>query len=129
MNANTKSVGASALLAALVLMIGMPGAVSAARIVAQPERDYELRLSNIQGLPQGTAGYLIFKTCAACDVTSMTVSADTVYLVGEMTVPLSQFLETAEGYRQTDADSTNVFIFYDLASKHVNRVVLIHLEG
>ena len=125
MNTTTNSIAARALLAVAALTLGAIGTASAARIVAQPEADYELRLADVQTLPASTAGYLIFKTCPSCDTTSMTVSADTLYLVGQTTVSLAQFLDAAQSY-QTDAASTNVFIFYDIASKHVNRVVLSH---
>jgi hypothetical protein len=110
--------------AAAALTLGVLTNAFAGRIVAQPEADYELHLADVQILPQSTAGYLIFKTCPSCETTSMTVSADTIYLVEQQTVSLTEFLQTAQMYRQTDASNTNFYIFYDIASKHVNRVVL-----
>jgi hypothetical protein len=125
MTRNLKSIAASALAAAAAAVtLGVPGTATAVRIVGQPEADYELSLANVQTLPQSTAGYIIFKTCPSCDTTSMTVSADTIYLVGQAPVSLAQFLETAASYRQADADGAYLFIFYDIASRHVNRVVV-----
>jgi hypothetical protein len=115
---------AAAALTLGALTFGLAGTASAVRIVAQPEADYELSLADVQALPQSTAGYIVFKACPNCDTTSVTVSADTIYLVGQAPVALAQFLETAQTYRQEEAGAAYLFIFYDIASKHVNRVIV-----
>jgi hypothetical protein len=118
------------ILLVVALALGLLGAASATRVLEQPEGAYELKLENVV-LPQSTAGYVIFKTCAACDQTSMNVAASTVYLVERSAVSLAAFLEAAESFRQMDDGGgiTAVYVFYDVESRRVNRLVLDHLGG
>lgn len=114
--------------AALVCTL-LSTSASALRVVSQPEGNYELGLADVQLFPSSTAGYLIFTPCPSCETTSLTVSADTKYLIDQTTVPLTDFLKSADGYKRTNSGTTHVFIFYAKKSKHVNRVVLEHIGG
>jgi hypothetical protein len=114
--------------ASLVCML-LSTSASALRVVSQLEGDYELGLADVQLFPSNAAGYLIFTPCPSCETTSLTVSADTAYLVDRAAVPLADFLKAVEGFKRSTSGKTNVFIFYDKNSKHVNRVVLDHVGG
>ncbi len=116
------------LIAAGALALGLTGAASAGRLVSQPEASYELRLADVTALPESTAGYLVFKTCPSCNATSVTLSPDTVFVLGAEPVPFEDFLRAAQGYRQEAGGPThtNVFVYYAIATRHVNRVVLNH---
>ncbi len=116
------------LIAAAALALGLASTAWAERIVSQPEAAYELRLEDVTTLPDSTAGYLVFRTCSACNVTSVTVSPDTVYVLAGKRVPFADFLRAAQGYSRADGGptNTNVFVYYDIATRHVNRVVLNH---
>lgn len=116
------------LIAFAALTLGLLGTASAMRIVGQPEAAYELRLQDVQALPQSTAGYFTFKTCPDCDTGSLPVNASTQYFIGRQGVTLTQFVQAADGYRQTDGTTgkTAVYLFYDVAAKRATRAVLNH---
>jgi len=113
------------LLAALTLIVA--GTASATRTIEQPEGAYESSLRDVI-MPGGSAGYVIFKPCSACDSISLNVTADTAYFVRSTALPLPDFLQAAESFRDQGETGvgTAVYVFYDVETKRVNRLVLAH---
>ena len=115
------------LLLVAVLTLSVAGTASATRVIEQPEGAYEVLLRDVI-MPGGSAGYVIFKPCESCDNISLNVAADTAYFVSKTALALADFLQAAESFRNQDSSgtSTAVYVFYDVESKRVNRLVLAH---
>lgn len=109
-------------------LLGLGLSASANRIVDQPEDAYETWLEHVT-LPSSTAGYVIFKPCAACANQSLRVTSNTVYLLDGEPHPLAELAEEAARMRDSlGPKRTAVYIFRDIETDAVNRLVLDRLE-
>lgn len=110
----------------VMLSLAVPGAASANRIVEQTEGAYEVPLADAV-LPSGPAGRVLFTPCADCERLSLRVGASTVYLVGAEPVSLAEFREAAERFAgRGGVLATALYVYYDVDSERVNRLVLDH---
>jgi hypothetical protein len=109
-------------LAALLACAGVGGGAQAAHVVKILERSYELGLSEI-ALPTGGVGTITVMPCATCKRVAHTATGATVYFLGPTRVPFAEFAKAVDAGRAA-ARGTFVGVYYDVESKHVNRVVL-----
>ena len=116
-----------ALIATLILLASSLTSAWAYRVIEQTEDAYELTLGEVS-LPRGAAGSVIFKPCPDCNTTSLRVSGDTRYFFNGSSLELEDFLAAAEAVRQQDGGNSNtaVYVFFDIGSKRVNRLMLEH---
>ncbi len=119
-----------AIFATLVLLFGSLSSAWAYRVLEQTEDAYELMLGEVS-LPRGVAGTVIFKPCPDCNTRSLRVSRETLYFVNGLALELADFRAAAEVIRQTNGGNQNtaVYVFFDIDSQRVNRLMLDHLTA
>jgi len=118
--------GARALAAAMA--VGLCAAAGATRVLEQPEGAYEKALAEV-ALPTGPTGRVSFPPCPGCAPVSLPVSPRTAYFVERSQVSLAVLSDAAaEAAAAGRADETAVYIFYDVETRRVNRIVLDRLD-
>ena len=118
--------GARALVAAIAA--GACAVAGATRVFEQPEAAYETALADVT-LPLSVTGRVTFPPCSGCTLVSLPVSPRTIYLVERAEVPLDALVRAAAEARAAgQADKTAVYIYYDVETRRVNRLVLDHLD-
>lgn len=100
----------------------------AARTIEQPEGSFEAALAEVV-LPRSTAGSVAFPPCGGCSRIALPVGLDTVYLIERSPVALAEWLSAAEDAKAAGrAERTAVYVFYDIETRRVNRLVLDGLD-
>ncbi len=119
-----------AIFALMAVLLGGISSAWAVRVLEQPEDAYELALGDVS-LPSGVTGSVRFRECPACRTISLRVTNATTYFVNGTRLEFPDFLEAAEAIRQMDHgnDRTAVYVFFDVESRRVNRLVLDHFGG
>ena len=98
------------------------------RVIEQIESSYELILGEVS-LPRAESGSVTFTPCADCKATSLRVSSRTTYLVNGAAYEFEEFLSAAEAIEEIAGGSQNtaVYLYFDSASGHINRLALDHI--
>lgn len=97
---------------------------SATRVLELVEGAYEAMLADVV-LPANAAGFVTFPPCSTCPPTSLGVDAETVYLVENVALPFADFIDAAAALTASGrARNAAVYVFYDLETKRVTRLVL-----
>ena len=119
-----------AIFMALVLLLGSISSAWAYRIMEQSENAYELVLGEVS-LPRSVTGSVIFKACPECMTDSLRVTSATTYFVNGAPLELANFLKAAAAIRAMNGGNQNaaVYVFLDIESQQVNRLVLDHYNG
>ena len=119
-----------AIIATLALLLGSMSSAWAYRVMEQTQDAYELVLGEVS-LPRGDTGSVIFKPCPTCTTTSLRVTRATTYFVNGAPLALPDFLAAAEAIRQLNGGNqdTDVYIFFDIESRRITRLVLDHFDG
>lgn len=113
---------------AAVAALGITANAFGTRVLEQIEGAYEASLADVV-MPASAAGYVIFPTCSTCGRISLGVTSETTYLIERAPVPLADFLEAADAFAQSSrASRAAVYVFYDLETKRVTRLVLDELD-
>jgi hypothetical protein len=96
----------------------------------QVEDAYELVLGEVI-LPRGVSSSLIIRPCSDCMTTSLRVNRATTYFVNGATMEFPDFIKAAEAIRDMDGGNQNtaVYVFFDIESRQVNRLMLDHFSG
>jgi hypothetical protein len=111
-------------LAALALW----ASAAATRLIEQPEGSYEAFLVDVV-LPTSTAGHVVFKPCRECSSLSLRVTPETSYRIQRSAVPLGDLARAAADLAASGrAARTAVYVFYDVESELVNRLVIDPLD-
>jgi hypothetical protein len=99
----------------------------AARILEQPERSYELSLTQVT-LPSAANGGLTVKPCPSCSYSTHVLTATTEYLVNNRSLPFQEFSGVTENLRANTDLARRVFVgvYVDVETGRVNRVTLRH---
>lgn len=119
---------AGARLLAAAIALGACVAADATRVIEQPEGAYETALAEVT-LPAGPVGRVSFPPCAGCTPVSLPVSPQTTYFIERSQVPLEALARAAaDAAAAGRADETAVYIFYDVETRRVNRLVLDRLD-
>jgi hypothetical protein len=108
-------------------LLAVVGAAQAARILEQPERSYELSLSQVT-LPSADNGGLTVKPCASCPYSTHVLTSGTEYFVNNRSLPFADFRRVTENMRD-DSDALRkafVGVYVDVETGRVNRVTVRH---
>jgi hypothetical protein len=99
----------------------------AARILEQPERSYELSLSQLT-LPSAANGGLTVKPCASCAYSTHVLTATTEYWVNDRSLPFEEFSGVTANLRANTDVARRVFVgvYVDVETGRVNRVTVRH---
>ena len=119
-----------AIFATCILMLSSISSAWAYRVMEQVEDAYELVLGEVI-LPRGVSSTLIFRPCADCMTTSLRVNTATAYSVNGATMEFPDFVKAAEAIRDMDGGNQNtaVYVFFDIESRQINRLMLDHFSG
>jgi hypothetical protein len=108
-------------------LLAVLGTAHATRVLEQPERSYELSLSQLT-LPSNASGGLTVKACDDCAYTTHVLSAGTEYFVNRQSVAFEDFSrivgEVRANRRALDTAVAGVYI--DVDTGRVNRVALVY---
>lgn len=109
--------------AALALTLTLSSA-EAARVLEQPERPYELALSDVN-LPSSAGGGVSIQPCETCPYSTHVLTSATRFLVNGTSVSFEEFSRIAAQLRtQRQADRTFVGLFVAVDSGRVTRITL-----
>jgi hypothetical protein len=99
----------------------------ATRVLEQPERPYELSLSQLT-LPSSTNGGVTVKPCEDCTYSTHVLTDTTLFVVNRQSVSFADFRLIAEELRanQSAEQSTFVGLFVDVETGRVTRITLRH---
>jgi hypothetical protein len=119
-----------AIFATCILMLSSISSAWAYRVMEQMEDAYELVLGEVI-LPRGVSSSLIIRPCSDCMTTSLRVNRATTYFVNGATMEFPDFIKAAEAIRDMDGGNQNtaVYVFFDIESRQVNRLMLDHFSG
>ena len=119
-----------AVIATLVLLLGCISSAWAYRVIEQIEGAYELLLGEVR-LPRGETSSVLFKPCETCTITLLRVDSTTTYFVNGEPLKFSDFLGAVEAIRQLDGGNQNtaVYVFFDVQSRRVTRLLIDHFGG
>lgn len=109
-------------LAAFALLT-MCVAANATRVMEQPERPYELSLTQIT-LPSSATGGLTIKACEDCAYNTHLLTSATLFYVNNRPLSYAEFREIADEIRGSRRENALVGVFVDVASGRVTRVKL-----
>jgi hypothetical protein len=106
-------------------LLAVLGTAHAARVLEQPQRSFELSLSQLT-LPGSANGGLSIKACDTCAYTTHVLSANTQYFVNKQLVAFADFSRIAGDLRGNRAllEKTVAGVFIDIDTGRVNRVSL-----
>ncbi len=122
------AIGAARVGAALIVL-GPTLAALAAHALEQIEGAYEAALIEVV-LPASTLGYVVVPPCSTCRPVSLAVDDDTAYIVARAAVPYADFTRAAAALIAAGRGrSAAVYVFYDLETTRVTRLVLDDLEA
>jgi hypothetical protein len=112
---------------ATVALLAVFGTAQATRILEQPERSYELSLSQLT-LPSAANGGLTVKPCADCAYSTHILTGATGYFVNDRSLPFAEFSRVTEDLRANQNTARRVFVgvYIDVETGRVNRVTVRH---
>lgn len=108
-------------------LLAVLGTAHATRVIEQPERSFELSLSQLT-LPTSANGGLTIKACDDCAYSTHVLTASTQYFVNNQIVTFDDFIRIAGDLRgnRRSLDTTVAGVFIDIDTGRVNRVSLHH---
>jgi hypothetical protein len=106
-------------------LLAVLGTAHANRVLDQPERSFELSLSQLT-LPSSANGGLTVKACADCAYATHVLTAGTVYFVNNQRVAFEDFSRIAGVVRanRSSLDTAVAGVFIDIETGRVTRVAL-----
>jgi hypothetical protein len=110
---------------ATIALLAVLGTAHAARVIEQPERSFELSLSQLT-LPSNANGGLSVKPCDSCAYSTHVLNANTQYFVNNQPVPFVDFSRIVGDLRGNSRlmQTTVAGVFIDIDTGRVNRVTL-----
>lgn len=108
-------------------LLAVLGTAHATRVLEQPERPYELQLSQLT-LPSTASGGLAIKACDECAYTTHVLSARTEYFVNRQKVAFEDFSRIAGEVRanRRALDTAVAGVYVDVDTGRVTRVTLVY---
>ena len=112
---------------ALLALLGFMSSASAFRVLGQPERPFELALSQLT-LPKDTAGSVTVRECDTCRTSTRRFVDGAKFVVDGREVRYDDLLLIVKDLRgnskTNDATVANVYI--DIATEKITRVAIRH---
>ena len=111
-------------LLAMTWMLALSHAAFGNRIISQPEDAYELVYAQVM-LPASAPGIVAFRNCERC-ATALSLTDRTQYFIDNQPAAYADFKRSADERQTRRAESSTVYVtvFYDVAGRSVNRMVL-----
>jgi len=111
-------------LLAMTLILALSHAALATRIISQPEDAYELVYAQVV-LPGSAPGIVAFRDCERC-ATALSLTNSTQYFIDNQPAAYADFKRAADERQARRAENSTVYVtvFYDVAGRSVNRMVL-----
>jgi hypothetical protein len=110
---------------AILALLGCMGSANAFRVLGQPERPFELTLSQLT-LPKDTAGSVTVRECDTCRISTRRFVDGATFVIDGREVRYADFLQVIAdlrgGSRTNDTVVANVYI--DIATERVTRVAI-----
>jgi hypothetical protein len=108
-------------------LLAVLGTAHATRVLEQPERSFELSLSQLT-LPSSASGALTIKACADCPYRTHILNAGTQYFVNRQIVPFEDFSRIAGEIRANRRALETAFagVYVDVDTGRVTRVTLLY---
>jgi hypothetical protein len=94
-----------------------------ARLMEQPERPYELSLTQVT-LPSSTSGALTIKPCESCPYTTHVLTSATEFYINDQPLPYAEFSQLTSELLGSRRERAFVTVFVDVTSERVTRVKL-----
>ena len=107
---------------ATLALLGFMGSANAFRVIGQPERPYELALSQLT-LPPNAAGTVIVRPCDECRVGTHRFADGAKFVVDGREVQFADFLKVVTDVRgSTASERTVVGVFVDVNTERITRI-------
>ena len=112
---------------ALVALLGFTSSASAFRVLGQPERPFELTLSQLT-LPKDTAGGLTLRACDDCGISTRRFVDGAKFVVDGRELRYEDFLKVVTDLKgNSKANDTVVAnVYVDIATEKITRVAIRH---
>lgn len=110
---------------ALVALLGLVGPAHAFRVIEQPERPFELTLSQLT-LPRDTGGGVTLRECDLCGISTRRFIEGAKFVVDGRPLPYADFLQIVKDLRGsvTASDATVINVYVDKTTERVTRIAL-----
>jgi hypothetical protein len=110
---------------AILALLGFMGSASAFRVLGQPERPFELTLSQLT-LPKDTAGSVTLRECDTCRMSTRRFVDGAKFVVDGRELRYDDFLLVVNDLRGNPKtnDSTVANVYIDIATERVTRVAI-----
>jgi hypothetical protein len=110
---------------AILALLGFVGSANAFRVIGQPERPFELILSQLT-LPRDTGGTVTVRECDTCRVSTRRFVDGAKFVVDGRELRYADFLQVVADIRaSTRANDTTVAnVYVDIATERVTRVAI-----
>ena len=109
----------------ILALLGFMGSASAFRVLGQPERPFELALSQLT-LPKDTAGSVTLRECDKCGISTRRFVDGAKFVVDGREVRYDDFLVVVSDLRGSSKtnDATVVGVYVDIATEKITRVAI-----
>jgi hypothetical protein len=110
---------------AILALLGFMGSASAFRVLGQPERPFELTLSQLT-LPKDTAGSVTVRECDTCRISTRRFVDGAKFVIDGREVRYDDFLQIVNDLRGNSKtnDSIVANVYIDIATERVTRVAI-----
>jgi hypothetical protein len=115
------------IVAVIALLVGaFASSAHAFRVIEDVENSVELELRELT-LPSSPTGRVVYRTCEACPTVTQVVTQDTEYILNDVTLPLTEFVNAVEEIKTTPsvAARTIAGVFFDVHTERVTRVIIL----
>jgi hypothetical protein len=110
---------------AILALLGFMGSASAFRVLGQPERPFELTLSQLT-LPKDTGGSVTLRECDKCGISTRRFVDGAKFVVDGREVRYDDFVKIVTDLRSSSSTSDAVVanVYVDIATERVTRVAI-----
>lgn len=110
---------------ALFALLGFMGSANAFRVLGQPERPFELALSQLT-LPKDTAGSITLRACDACGISTRRFVDGAKFVIDGRELRYDDFLKIITDLRGSSSTSDAIVanVYVDVATERVTRVAI-----
>jgi len=110
---------------ATLALLGFVSSAGAFRVIGQPERPYEVALSQLT-LPPNTGGTVIVRPCDACSVSTHRFADGAKFVIDGREIQFADFLKVVTDVRgsPTASERTVVGVFVDVNTERITRIAI-----
>ena len=110
---------------ATLALLGLVNTAGAFRVLGQPERPFELPLSQLT-LPKDTGGSVTLRECDNCGITTRRFANGAKFVIDGREVRFADFVQVVTDLRgnRKAGDATVANVFIDIATERITRVAI-----